>query len=119
MAQYFSFKRYRGEAIANFLIREALHYEEFRECLIRLKEEKNGVDPERDGFGLPTFDEESASEGPDSEAPTVNASPDTSERRRRYARIATDDPGQPLAEKMNWFCRCPTASWSNYEDGVS
>ena len=30
MAQYFSFKRYRGEAIANFLIREALHYEEFR-----------------------------------------------------------------------------------------
>jgi|OrbCmetagenome_4_1107370.scaffolds.fasta_scaffold35473_2 hypothetical protein len=98
MAQYFSFKRYRGEAIANFLIREALHYEEFRECLIRLKEEKNGVDPERDGFGLPTVDEESASEGPDSEAPTANASPDSSERRRRYARIPADDPGQPPAE---------------------
>ncbi|CAL1161233.1 unnamed protein product [Cladocopium goreaui] len=71
---------------------------EFRECLIRLKEEKNGVDPERDGFGLPTVDEESASEGPDSEAPTANASPDASERRRRYARIPTDDPGQPPAE---------------------
>ena len=25
-----------------------------------------------------------------------------------------------LQKKMNWFCRCPTASsWSNYEDGVS
>eukprot|EP00435_Cladocopium_sp_Y103_P031540 s2774_g8.t1 len=71
MAQYFAFKRYRGEAISNFLIREALHYEEFRERLIRLKEEKSGVDPERDGFGLPTVDEESASEAPDSDAPTV------------------------------------------------
>ena len=93
MAQYFSFKRYRGEAISNFLIREALHYEEFRECLIRLKEEKSGVDPERDGFGLPTVEEESSSEGPDSDAPTVNASPDPSERRRRYARIPTTEPG--------------------------
>ena len=54
--------------------------------------------PERDGFGLPTVDEESASEGPDSEAPTANASPDSSERRRRYARIPADDPGQPPAE---------------------
>eukprot|EP00435_Cladocopium_sp_Y103_P022172 s5992_g5.t1 len=98
MAQYFAFKRYRGEAISNFLIREALHYEEFRECLIRLKEEKSGVDPARDGFGLPTVDEESASEAPDSDAPTVNASPDPSERRRRYARIPTEDPGEPLAE---------------------
>ena len=57
------------------LIREALRYEEFRECLIRLIEEKNGVDPERDGFVLPTVEEESSSDGPDSDVPTVNARP--------------------------------------------
>ena len=74
-----------------------MHYKEFRECLIRLKEEKSGVDPERDGFGLPTVEEESSSEGPDSDAPTVNASPYPSERRRRYARIPTADPGEPPA----------------------
>ena len=76
MVQYSSFKRYRAEAIYNFLIREALCYEEFRERLIRLKKEKKGVDPERDGFGLPTVDEESASKEPDFDAPTANASPE-------------------------------------------
>ena len=50
MSQYFAFKRNKGEAISNFLIREALHFEAFRECLIRLREEKEGFNPEADGF---------------------------------------------------------------------
>ncbi|CAL1142414.1 unnamed protein product, partial [Cladocopium goreaui] len=119
------------EAIANVLIREALRYEEFRECLIRLKEEKNGVDPERDGFGLPTVDEESASEGPDSEAPTANASPDSSERRKRYARIPTEDPGHLQASPLtsgemfwalrkhyddDWSSMSSSSSWDEWGD---
>ena len=36
MAQYFEFRRLQGENISAFLIRENLHFEEFRECLIRL-----------------------------------------------------------------------------------
>ena len=42
MQQYFSFKRHGHEAIANFLVREALHFEEFVEALHLLKDEKDG-----------------------------------------------------------------------------
>eukprot|EP00438_Fugacium_kawagutii_P003117 Skav222832 [mRNA] locus=scaffold1338:43482:51341:- [translate_table: standard] len=52
MSQYFSFKRHPGEAISAFLVREVLNYEEFSEALLRLKEEKNGVDPSSYTFGL-------------------------------------------------------------------
>ena len=54
MAQYFEFRRLQGENISAFLIRENLHFEEFRECLIRLREEQNGVDYALHNFGLPT-----------------------------------------------------------------
>lgn len=52
MSQYFSFKRHPGEGISAFLVREVLNYEEFSEALLRLKEEKSGVDPSSYTFGL-------------------------------------------------------------------
>ena len=101
MGQYFSFRRQRGEGIAHFLIREALHYEEFRECIIRLKEEQLGVDPERNGFGLPPLEE--TSDGPDdkeSADETERDSPAGPPERRPYARVPTQDPGEQSEETV-------------------
>lgn len=103
MGQYFAFRRNPGEAISSFLIREALHYEEFRECLVRLSEEKQGISPEAHGFGLPSLDEESSdtedlpeeqeSGGKSSQkASREGASPGISTRRGLYERIPQRDP---------------------------
>ena len=104
MGQYFAFKRNPGEAISSFLIREALHYEEFRECLVRLSEEKQGISPEAHGFGLPSLDEESSDteDVPDEqESPSRStrrepqeeqASPGLSTRRGLYERIPQREP---------------------------
>ena len=45
MSEYFSFRRKVNEPIAQFLLREALGFEEFQEALIQLKEERDGRDP--------------------------------------------------------------------------
>jgi hypothetical protein len=63
MDQYFSFRRLPGEAIGPFLVRETLGYEEFQEALIRIIEEKTGVDPAANNFGLPPLEEEDAAHG--------------------------------------------------------
>ena len=53
MNQYFAFKRYFNEKVSDFLVRETLGFEEFQEALIRLKQERSGVDPSKRTFGLP------------------------------------------------------------------
>ena len=52
MSQYFGFRKLPQETIASFLVRETLSYEEFQEALIRLREERSGVDPAQQDFGL-------------------------------------------------------------------
>ena len=53
MSEYFSFRRKVNEPIAQFLVREALGFEEFQEALIQLKEERDGRDPSQRAFDLP------------------------------------------------------------------
>ena len=55
MSEYFSFKRKPGEPISQFLVREALGFEEFQEALIQLKDERSGRDPSQREFDLPTI----------------------------------------------------------------
>ena len=43
MNQYFTYKRFQQESIANYLVRESLYYEEFVESLMALKDEQDGV----------------------------------------------------------------------------
>ena len=52
MTQYFGFKRMPNESISSFLVRETLSYEEFQEALSRLHEERAGLDPADQDFGL-------------------------------------------------------------------
>ncbi|CAJ1445095.1 unnamed protein product [Effrenium voratum] len=40
MNQYFTYKRFQQESIANYLVRESLYYEEFVESLMALKDEQ-------------------------------------------------------------------------------
>ena len=42
MNQYFNYKRFPNETIANYLVRESLYFEEFNESLLALKEEQEG-----------------------------------------------------------------------------
>ena len=51
--QYFSFRREHGEAMNNFLVREALGYSEFVESLLLLYEDKNGIKQHEKSFDLP------------------------------------------------------------------
>ena len=53
MSEYFSFRRRPNEPIAQFLVREALGFEEFQEALLQLKEERDGLDPSQRQFDLP------------------------------------------------------------------
>ena len=53
MSEYFSFRRKVNEPIAQFLVREALGFEEFQEALLQLKEEREGRDPSQRAFDLP------------------------------------------------------------------
>ena len=55
MSQHFGFRKLPQETIASFLVRETLSYEEFQEALIRLREERSGIDPEQQDFGLGEF----------------------------------------------------------------
>ena len=52
MSQHFGFRKLPQETIASFLVRETLSYEEFQEALIRLREERSGIDPAQQDFGL-------------------------------------------------------------------
>ena len=98
MAQYFEFRRQQGENISAFLIRENLHFEEFRECLIRLREEQSGVDYGINNFGLPTIEprDAEAPQGDEDESSEDQQSPDLSARRHRYSRVpqAEAEPAQ-------------------------
>ena len=51
--QYFSFRREAGEAMNNFLVREALGYSEFVEALLLLYEDKKGIQQHDKTFDLP------------------------------------------------------------------
>lgn len=51
--QYFDFRRRPSEPMTTFLVRESLNYAEFVEALVRLAEEKQGIRPEDQDFGLP------------------------------------------------------------------
>ena len=60
MSEYFSFRRRPNEPIAQFLVREALGFEEFQEALLQLKEERDGLDPSQRQFDLPEITGQSA-----------------------------------------------------------
>ena len=108
MGQYFAFRRGRQEPISNFLIREALHYEEFRECLIHLKEEQMGLGPERNGFGLPQVDETTEHEDAEGDDSTAGATSPTREAQRArgldrsngYQRLPQQDPTEGASEAV-------------------
>eukprot|EP00435_Cladocopium_sp_Y103_P021716 s2616_g5.t1 len=51
--QYFNFRRETGEAMNNFLVREALGYSEFVEALLLLYEDKQGIRQHDKTFDLP------------------------------------------------------------------
>ena len=51
--QYFNFRRENGEAMNNFLVREALGYSEFVEALLLLYEDKQGIRQHDKSFDLP------------------------------------------------------------------
>ena len=51
--RYFVFARAHQESISNFLVREALGFEEFTEALKRLKEESEGITAQEMAFDLP------------------------------------------------------------------
>ena len=57
LQQYLGFKRKPGESMSSFLVRETLGFEEFAEALLRLWEEKNGVDQSQSNFGLPPVED--------------------------------------------------------------
>ena len=50
MTQYFAFGKFPSEQISSFLVRETLSYEEFQEALVRLREERSGLDPSTQDF---------------------------------------------------------------------
>ena len=108
MGQYFACRRGRQEPILNFLIREALHYEEFRECLIHLKEEQLGLGPERNGFGLPQVDETTEHEDTEGDDSTAGATSPTREAQRArgpdrssgYQRLPQQDPAEGASEAV-------------------
>ena len=96
MGQYFAFRRNRGENISGFLIREALHYEEFRECLIRLKEDQLGRGPEANGFGLPVVNEDDSEDTQDADA---RSSPAVARPRTTEAGAASPASERPTSER--------------------
>ncbi len=51
--QYFAFKRYPNEQMHAFLVQESLGYQEFVEAIIRLWEDKEGIQQPDKDFGLP------------------------------------------------------------------
>ena len=51
--QYFAFKGYPNEPMHAFLVRESLGYQEFVEAIIRLWEDKEGIQQQDKDFGLP------------------------------------------------------------------
>ena len=50
--QYFNFRRFPGESVSSFLVREILAYEEFLEAILMLKDHKYSVDTEKNNFGM-------------------------------------------------------------------
>ena len=82
--QYFSFKREAGEAMNNFLVREALGYSEFVEALLLLYEDKQGVQQHEKNFDLPDEQPQDswdwwydANDGPEADDPPAAAASPT------------------------------------------
>ena len=92
--QYFGYRRFQGENIANYLVRETLYYEEFCESLMILKEETEGG-MVADVFN---FSDSSSSEDEDGdEEESTKSKKDTkkSPKSEGYKRVPADDPAEP------------------------
>ena len=76
MNQYFQFRRHQNESISNFLVRESLHYEEFVEALLLLKDEKEG---KQETFFFPEEDETEDEEESDTHQQGYRRVPTTEE----------------------------------------
>ena len=115
MSQYFSFRRGAQESIATFLLKESLHFEEFKEALQLLKDERSGR-PET--FYIPEDDEED----------DADEDEDSPKKEKAYEKVPTEDPDLmihhldlqfvQLDEKLVNPLRTWTASsWSSSVDG--
>eukprot|EP00435_Cladocopium_sp_Y103_P045951 s2000_g13.t1 len=80
MNQYFQYKRFPNESIANYLVRESLYFEEFNESLIALKEEQEG------GFSQDLFDFSDSSSSEDAEDDT------STKKSKGYKPVPTSEP---------------------------
>ena len=76
MNQYFQFRRHQNESISNFLVRESLHYEEFVEALLLLKDEKEG---KQETFFIPEEDDTEDEEESDTHQQGYRRVPTTEE----------------------------------------
>ena len=82
--QYFNYRRYPQESIANYLVRESLYFEEFSESLMALKDEQDGVPAQV----FPDFSDESASEEDEGEEDDSKSS----KKKEGYTRVPAEDP---------------------------
>ena len=82
--QYFNYKRYPQESIANYLVRESLYYEEFSESLMALKDEQDGVPAQV----FPDFSDASSSGDEKDE----DESSKSSKKKEGYSRVPAEDP---------------------------
>ena len=82
MSQYLSFRRGAQESIATFLVKESLHFEEFKEALQLLKDERSGR-PET--FYIPEDDEEDDDDEDE----------DSPKKEKAYEKVPTEDPDDP------------------------
>jgi hypothetical protein len=79
--QYFNYKRFPNETIANYLIRESLYFEEFNESLLALKEEQEG------GLAQNLFDfSDSSSESGDED------DDESTKKSKGYQKVRTSEP---------------------------
>ena len=81
MNQYFNYKRFPNETIANYLVRESLYFEEFNESLLALKEEQEG------GLSQNIFDfSDSPSESDDEDEDG------STKKSKGYQKVPTSEP---------------------------
>ena len=97
--QYFQYKRYPQESIANFLVRESLYYEEFVESLLALKDEQQGGTM-KDVFDFSESSSSSDEDGKDDDDDDKKSRKSkasegkTSDAKGSYKRVPTEEPSQ-------------------------
>ena len=97
LSQYFSYKRGHSESISNYLVREALYFEEFVESLVTLKDEQDGrprpllPDFGDDGSDSEDGDDAGSQNSKSSKATKTKVSP----KSEGYARVPSRDPDSP------------------------